>query len=200
MSTLALAGLALELSPHVYPPAEDTELMLSALDLLDIGAGDAACDVGAGTGVLGLRMAARGARVVAVDVNPHAARLARANARRNGLGLLVVRGSLLAPVRGPFDVVAFNPPYLPVQGESRGELPLAWEGGAGGIGWARLFLAGVQRTLAPGGRALVLLSSLGDGVGFLLLAAERGLRAEPVARRKLPWEELTAWRLTRSNL
>lgn len=200
MITHTLAGLDLELRPEVYPPAEDTELMLGALDLLGIGAGDTCCDVGTGSGVLGLRMAARGARVVAVDVSPQAALLARANARRNGLGLHVVQGSLLAPVRGPFDVVTFNPPYLPVQGELRGALPKAWEGGAGGIAWARLFLAGVQRVLAPGGRALVLLSSLGDEAGFLALAVERGLLAEPVAERKVPWERLTVWRLTRSNL
>jgi release factor glutamine methyltransferase len=195
-----LAGLELATHPEVYPPAEDTELMLDALDLLDVGGGDAACDVGTGTGVLGLRLAARGARVVAVDVNPHAARLARANAARNRLALQAVQGSLLAPVRGPFDVVAFNPPYLPVQGELRGALPRAWEGGQGGIGWARLFLAGLQRVLAPGGRGLVLLSSLSDRQGFLALSLERGLLAEPVAQRKLPWEELQVWRITRSNL
>ncbi|MCA1812545.1 MAG: methyltransferase [Halobacteriales archaeon] len=197
---MRLAGLELEQHAEVYPPAEDSELLLAALDLLDIGPGDAACDVGTGSGLLGLRMAARGARVVAIDINPHAARLARANAARNRLGMAVVQGSLLAPVRGPFDVVTFNPPYLPVQGETRGELPQAWEGGAGGIGWARLFLAGLQRVLGAGGRGLVLLSSLGDQEAFVALALERGLMAVPVAQRKLAWEELQVWRITRSNL
>jgi release factor glutamine methyltransferase len=200
MSEVTLHGLRLGLHPDVYPPAEDSELMLRALDVLDVGRGDRACDVGTGSGLLALHLARLGARTVAVDVNPHAVRAARANAARNRLALDVVRGSLLGPVRGPFDLVTFNPPYLPARGELRGELPRAWEGGAGGIAWARLFLAGLVRCLGPGGRSLVLLSSLGDRAGFGALVAERGFGAEAVASAKLPWETLEAFLVQRQNL
>jgi release factor glutamine methyltransferase len=195
-------GFQLATHPEVYAPAEDTSLMLRALRAFDIGEGDGACDVGTGTGVVALAMARRGARVVAVDVNPHAARLARANAAANGLAdrIAVVRGSLLAPLRGPFDLIVFNPPYLPVEGESRAELARAWEGGAGGIGWAPLFVAGLHRALAPGGRALVLLSSLGDPRSFAELAVARGFLPEVVAEAKLPWELLQVFQVRRGNL
>lgn len=195
-------GFEMELDQEVYQPAEDTALMLQALDLVDVGAGDRACDLGTGTGILGLALARRGARVVSVDLNPRAARLARANAARNGLAgrVNVVRASLLAPLRGPFDLVVFNPPYLPVEGELAGELARAWEGGRGGIAWAPLFLAGLHRCLAPAGRALVVVSSLGARRGFLELALSRGYLGEPVASAKLPWETLEAMRLRRANL
>lgn len=195
-------GLELELRDDVYKPAEDTALMLRALELLDVGPGDRGCDVGTGTGALALAMARRGARVVALDVNPAAARLARANAARNGLAGRVdaLRASLLAPLRGPFDLVTFNPPYLPVAGELAGDLAKAWEGGKGGIAWAPLFLAGLHRALAPGGRALVVVSSLGARKAFDALLRERGFAGEVVASEKLPWERLEAALLTRGNL
>lgn len=199
---LVLVGFDLALDEQVYTPAEDTELMLRALDLVDVQEDDRACDVGTGTGVLALALARRGARVVAVDRNPRAARLALANAARNALAdrVEVVQASLLAPLRGPFDVIVFNPPYLPVEGELPGELAKAWEGGRGGIAWAPLFLAGLHRALAPGGRALVLVSSLGDARGFLELALARGFLPEPIAEAKLAWERLEVVRLQRGNL
>jgi release factor glutamine methyltransferase len=199
---IGFEGFQLATHPEVYKPAEDTALLLRALAKLDLGPGDRACDVGTGTGVVALAMAQRGARVLAVDVNPHAARLARANASTNGLqaSVDVVRASLLAPLRGPFDLIAFNPPYLPVEGEVRGPLAQAWEGGPGGIGWAPLFIAGLHRALAPGGRALVLLSSLGDPRAFAELALARGFVPEPVAEAKLPWEWLQVVQVRRGNL
>lgn len=195
-------GFELELGQEVYQPAEDTEFSLEALGLLDVGEGERACDVGTGTGILALALARRGARVVALDLTREAAQLARANAARNGLAgkVDVLRASLLAPLRGPLDLVVFNPPYLPVEGELPGPLAKAWEGGPGGIAWAPLFLAGLHRCLAPGGRGLVVVSSLGARQGFVRLATSRGFRAEPVARKKLPWEALEALLVQRANL
>lgn len=194
-------GFELELHQQVYQPAEDTELLLRTLALLEVKEGDRACDLGTGTGIAALALAKRGAEMVALDVNPHAVRLARRNAARNGLGdrIAVLQGSLLAPLRGPFDLIAFNPPYLPVAGESGAPLAQAWEGGAGGIGWAPLFLAGMHRCLAPGGRAVVLLSSLGAPARFRALAEERGFEAEALASEKLPWETLEALQVQRAN-
>ena len=187
-------GFELLLHPEVYGPAEDTELLLRALDAVPLQPGARACDVGTGTGIIALALARRGAHVVATDVNPHAARLARANAARNGLAgrVAVVQAAHLAPLRGPFDVVTFNPPYLPVEGEVRGVLARAWEGGEGGIAWAPAFLQDARRCLRPGGRAVVVLSSLGDAPGFRALAAGQGFEAATLATAKLPWEALEA--------
>lgn len=190
-------GLQLEQHPEVYRPAEDTDLMLRALDALPVAGGARACDVGTGTGALALALARRGARVLAVDRHPAAVRLARANAARNGLALGVARSDLLEGVRGPFDLIVFNPPYLPVEGEARGPLAQAWEGGEGGIAWAPTFLEGLAHTLAPRGGALVCLSSLGDPEGFRRLAARQGFACATAASEKLSWEMLEAVRLHR---
>ena len=74
-------------------------------------------DVGTGSGVIAVSLAARHPRIEvwAVDKNPEAVALAQANARRNGVAERVhaIEGDLLEPVPVPVDVVVANLPYLP---------------------------------------------------------------------------------------
>ena len=70
-------------------------------------------DVGTGTGVLAIAAAkAMRTRVLASDIDPQAVRVARANARRNGVGrlVLVVRaaGTTALARCGPYDLVLAN--------------------------------------------------------------------------------------------
>jgi tRNA1Val (adenine37-N6)-methyltransferase len=107
--------------------------------------GAAAVDLGAGTGVLGLLLAARGAaRVTGVEISPEMADMARRSIAVNGLQerLAVV----CADVRGipggavmegrRWELVVANPPYRPLGGggvNPREELALARHELAGGV-------------------------------------------------------------------
>ena len=73
-----------------------------------------ALDVGTGCGVQALLAARHARRVVAVDLNPRALRLARINAALNGVGHVEFReGDLFEPVEGErFDLIVANPPYV----------------------------------------------------------------------------------------
>lgn len=86
----------------------DTTLgCLEALAAIDL-AGRSVLDVGTGTGVLAIAAVRRGAsRVVAVDVDPDAVEVARANAAANEVAVELVHGSVDA-ADGPFDVVVAN--------------------------------------------------------------------------------------------
>jgi ribosomal protein L11 methyltransferase len=91
-----------------------TRLALEWVDALAprLAAGARILDVGCGTGVLALAALrlSRATRGVALDLDPEAARAARANALRNGLAarLDVLRGPLAALRRAPFELVVAN--------------------------------------------------------------------------------------------
>ena len=181
-------GLRVEEDPGVYRPSDDSRLLLESISLRS---GERFLEVGTGTGFVALH-AARYTRVVATDANHRAVELARANARRNGLRPAIVRTNLAAGLRGPFDVVAFNPPYL--EGRPQDPLDLAWAGGAEGSKVSVRFLADLPRILAVGGRAYLLLSRMNAAAHA---EAERRFQVRIAARRRLFFEELEVLELTR---
>ena len=102
---------------RVFSPRPATErLVHRALDAIGEGKKRVA-DVGTGSGVIAVTLAARrpDIEVWAVDMNPDAVALTRANAERNGVAGRVhsIEGDLLEPVNEPMDVVVANLPYLP---------------------------------------------------------------------------------------
>lgn len=139
---------------QVYSPEADTTLLLSAARA-EVQHGDFVLEVGTGTGLIAAEMA-KVTRVVATDINPHAVFCAHRT------GIDVVQTDLFGGLRGPFDLVLFNPPYLPTQPEERMNdwLEFALDGGASGRAIIDRFVDEVGRVLAPGGRILLLVSSL----------------------------------------
>lgn len=147
----------------VYRPSHDTFLLAHAVGH-EVQPGDRFLEVGCGAGLVAMVAARRGAAVTATDLNPEAVALARANAADNGVAVDVRHADLLDGLAGPFDVVAFNPPYLPTgPGDVvPGPLNLAFDGGRDGNETVLRFAAQAAR-LAPLPRAiLVVHSSLAD--------------------------------------
>nr|WP_255672668.1 methyltransferase [Glycomyces amatae] len=72
-----------------------------------------ALDLGTGSGVQALALAARGLSVTATDLSGRALAFAALNAAVNGLDLELLQGDLLEPVAGRrFDLVVANPPFV----------------------------------------------------------------------------------------
>ncbi|MFB6169651.1 MAG: HemK2/MTQ2 family protein methyltransferase [Haloarculaceae archaeon] len=177
----------------VYQPAEDSELLASVAREA-VGPGDVALDVGTGSGYVAAEMEAAepAARVVGVDRNPHACGQARDH------GVEAVRGNLTAPFRAAaFDLVVFNPPYLPTPREAERDdwMERALSGGESGREVVEPFLADVGRVLAPGGTCLLLVSSLTDVEAVRGLAADAGLSVTEAASEKFPFERLVVLEL-----
>jgi release factor glutamine methyltransferase len=132
---------------------------------------------------------------VAVDVSPAAVRCARLNALLNDLDerVDVREGDLFASLEGErFDLVLFNPPFL--LGSPKDHRDAAWRSEDA----ARRFAAGLGEHLAPGGAALVLLSSFGDACALYEADLRaNGFRLELFARRRFINETLTIVRATR---
>lgn len=177
-------------SPSVYRPGEDSLLLLESILLHP---GERFLEVGTGGGLIALH-AARLGPAVATDVNREATALARRGARKNGLPLEVVRTDLAAGLRGTFDVIAFNPPYL--EGCPRDERDRAWAGGEWGSELSIRFLRDLPRILRPGGRAYLLLSRANRTARVL---ADSSFRSRVVSGKRLFFEDLEVLELRRRD-
>jgi len=179
-------GLEIKLHPQVYEPAEDTFLLAENLAVKE---GDATLDVGTGTGLIALLMARKARFVLGVDVNPIAVELARENARLNGIKNVEFRLSdLFEQVKGKFDVITFNAPYLP--GEPEEPIDLALVGGETGREVLDRFIDEVANYLKSGGTVQIVQSSI-TGVEETLERLEKaGLTAKVAAKRHLFFEDI----------
>ena len=186
-------------SLEVYPPREDTHLVLG---FAHVPAGTTLVEVGAGNGLSSLAAARGGAHVVATDLNRTALERLQRTAREEGIDLAVVRTDLLAGLRR-FERVLANPPYLPTGSDEVDPDPgtrLALDGGPDGCRVLGRLVRTLADHLAPAGSAFVLVSSLQDEwVREAILARWRteGGLAEVVAARTLEGERLEVLRLWR---
>ena len=120
---------------------------------------------------------------MAVDRSAAALAVAAANARRHGVErrLLPVQGDWTGALRGPFDLVLANPPYV-AEGEMAGLEPevavfeprAALVAGADGLDAYRRILPALAGLLAPGGVALLELGA-GQARALAEFAREQGL-------------------------
>lgn len=163
-----MGGLDIENDPEVYPPSEDSMLLVESMD---VGQGERVLEIGPGSGVVSIHCALNGAEVVCGDVNPKAVALTRRNAEANGAEIEVLETDVYSNVSGRFDTIVFNLPYLPV--EEEGELAKAWSGGEDGLGPLPELLKGAPDHLLPGGRVVVVVSSLMDGGRLAEVLGER---------------------------
>jgi len=176
---------------QVYQPEADTYLLLDAA-LKEVRAGDRVLEIGTGSGRIAAEMR-RGTRTIATDINPHALISAR-NAHVD-----VVRTDLFAAIRGRFELILFNPPYLPTAPHERIDdwLEYALDGGKTGRETIERFAADVSRVLAPGGRVLLLISSLTGLEEVKALFATEGYSSDVVRQERVEDEILYVLRFYR---
>ncbi|AKB25492.1 putative methyltransferase [Methanosarcina sp. MTP4] len=180
----------------VYEPAEDSFLLADAA-LEEAEPGMRVLEVGAGSGFVSavLRANLENVRIIATEINPHAARCAKEN------GVEVIRTDLFRGIepQSPetrFDLILFNPPYLPTSEMEKvpGWLNYAFDGGTSGRETLDRFLDKVRVYLRPGGKILVLISSI-TGVEAVQEKMEGlGFAVDIVGRKKVSFEELVVVR------
>ena len=148
-------------------------------------------DIGTGSGIIGLSVAAHlpNAKVWCVDVSTEALRWAGTNMRRFGLEdrVVLLAGDLLEPLDEPIDILCANLPYVPTE-EFEGlpaqirerEPRIAVEGGTTGIELIARLTGQLGSHLAP--QAAVLLEV---GAGQMSWAEELVVSALREAGREI---------------
>lgn len=174
----------------VYEPAEDTYLLLKVA-LAEARASDRVLEVGCGMGLISRSLAPRVQAVLATDINPHAVKIVQKN------GIPVVRADLFRGIKGKFDMIIFNPPYLPTSEEEKtaGWMNFALNGGKSGRDTINRFLGDLRPHLAICGRALILLSSLTGPKEVEEAARAAGFEVTEVAAERHFFEQLYVLKL-----
>lgn len=199
-------------SAHVYEPAEDSFLLLDALEA-ELPALRAlhptiCVEIGPGSGVIVAALAralATNAQCFGVDINPHACRCTRETVRRHGCRVEVIGADLLSAWRpGSVDVLVFNPPYVvtpdaEVTAPEGGMIARAWAGGASGRMVTDRFLGQLNEWLTPKGCAYVVLIKENDPVGIGRELLRLGFVARVIAERKIRGERLFVMKVVRSG-
>ncbi len=186
-------GLFIGTHPEVYEPSDDTFLLARVVAEVVLP-GERFLEVGCGTGTVSMVAARCGARVTCTDVNPHAVKLAAANAKENRLRLEATEADLMGDVEGPFEVIAFNPPYLPTAEDERVQGPLnaAFDGGLSGNDVVLRFVAQLERCSWQARAVLIIHSSLSDPQPLMDAMAAAGYPQHTVvAQERHFMEQLT---------
>jgi len=194
---LNVYGIMVYTHPNVYPPSDDTYLLIESLA---INGGERVLDLGCGTGIVGIYAAKRGAReVIQLDINPYATLLAKCNSIINNADskTLSIVGNMFDPIvkKKLFDIIAFNPPYLPVKDE--GLIGKSWSGGESGREIIDEFLKAFDIFLNCDGKLFLINSSLSNYDLTLKILGKKGFFWEIAGRRKFFFEEIVcieAWR------
>jgi release factor glutamine methyltransferase len=95
----------------VYPPREDTYLLKEAVEELDLY-GKKVLEIGCGNGVVTRALEQQGAKITAVDRNENALKATREKLESPGDHVLK-KSDLFNNIEDKFDLIVFNPPYLP---------------------------------------------------------------------------------------
>ena len=165
-------GYTIKVDERVLIPRPETEEMA----MMVVGAaedGNSILDLCTGSGAIAisvykeLEKAGKKVKMMATDISEGALALAKENADANHADVLFVQSDLFDRIRGKFDIIVSNPPYIPsaeigkLQKEVQEYEPhLALDGGKDGLDYYRRIAEEAPKYLTRGG---MLILEVGEG-------------------------------------
>lgn len=167
----------------IYEPSDDSHLIEEQVKVYSKN--KKVLDLGSGGGILALAAIKSGAKsVTASDINNEAIKELKKQE------IKAIQSNLFEKVKGKFDLIVFNPPYLPEDKEEDKESAMITTGGEKGDEIIIEFLKQSVRHLDKDGIILLLLSSLTPRKRIDGFMKELGLKSEIISSKKLFFEEL----------
>jgi len=189
---MSFMGLDLQIGEEVFAPdsADAKGDPYHRAVEAEVKPSDRVLDMGTGSGVSGILAARKGARVVAVDVNPNAVVCARQNAERNGVAdrMTFALADVFDGVEGDFDLIVFDPPFRWFKPRD------LLEAGSTDENYRALtrFMAEVKGRLRPNGRVLLNFGTSADIDYLYGLIRKTGMKREQRLYGEVTSEGFTA--------
>lgn len=183
----------------IYEPAEDSLLLAKHVkkqlkNILKENPKAKALDMGTGSGIQAEACADAGVKkenILCADLNKEAEKLAKKK------GFNAVLSDLFSNIskKSKFDLIIFNPPYLPEDktGHDKGK---DTTGGKKGDETILRFLRQAKSYLNKSGKILLVLSSLTPRVRIEKEIKRQGLKEKVLETQNLFFERLEAWEIT----
>ncbi len=185
----------------VYEPAEDSYLLQKYVRQYALGR---VLDMGTGSGILALTAMANSTvhYILAVDNDAEPVRQLQEKIRKEKLRKMeALQSDLFAAVKGKFNLMIFNPPYLPQEKGRHKELKdTAVYGGKKGWETIQRFMAQASEHLFPDGKLLLLFSSLTDKHKVGQILKNYLFEFQELDRQKLFFEEVYVCLVEKSPL
>lgn len=195
-------GAKIETRDIVYAPAEDTLLAAEVLLRNMKGRELSVVDIGTGTGALGIiaAMDNRVSNVLMSDISEEALECAKENTGLNSVEgkCTFTKSNLFEGIEGNFDIIIFNPPYLPDDDEVRSGKNW-WSGGPTGIELTKLFMVQAAEHLKPNGTIITVESSLADSRAINDFIDANGFRIADSEKIHIFFEDIIALALKRKG-
>lgn len=196
--TYRYEGLKLVIPPGVFHPGLflSTQILIDHLKEKPLS-NKRFLELGAGSGLISLHAARRGASVVATDISRKAIDSIAKNARQNRLQLYTLQSDLFEDIpQQQFDLVLINPPYYPK--DPQGEADHAWYCGANFEYFDRLFRQ-LKDRLPLLGEVLMILSEDCACEKIEHMALQHGLSLQKTAKIRKRWEWHFIYQITRPS-
>lgn len=209
METPYLTHITSEDFKYVYEPAEDSFLLLDALEAdlskIKLDKPKICTEIGSGSGVIitAVAKALPETACFAIDINPRACDVTKRTAAKNGATLNVINMNLLNGFRSRIiDLLIFNPPYVvtpdeeidsnesPQDNEFNEKIIKSWAGGTDGrIIMDRVFNA-MDNILSDNGIAYILVIEENKPNEIIANMITKGFNGSIIAERRIRGEHL----------
>lgn len=163
----------------IYEASEDSFLLAKYVEKYSRGR---VLDMGSGSGYLAEIAFKKTKDVIAVDINKEAVNLVKSK------GINAIQSDLFSNVNGKFNLIIFNPPYLPADELLNNDLEII--GGKNGWETIERFFEEANNYLEEDGTILLLFSSLTNKRKVDKIIKEKGFKFKLLEEEMLFFERL----------
>jgi len=172
----------------IYTPREDSFLLEK--EVKKYAKEKSFLDLGAGSGIQAkAALSAKAKSILCADVNEEAL------IELKSQGFKTRKSNLFSKIKEKFDLIAFNPPYLPEDKREDKKSALATTGGKKGDEITAKFLKNVKKHLNKNGIILLLLSSLTPKERILKIIKKNSFNHKVLSSQKFFFEILEVWEI-----